>query len=1051
MTTRDALHEALGFTLSEEQWQVLEAPLSPCVVVAGAGTGKTTAMAARVAWLVVTDQVRADAVLGLTFTTKAAGELRQDVRNVRQRLAKSLEAMDRASDEVNSAEPTVLTYHAFAARIIAEHGLRLGIEPTAEVLSAGPRMQMAHRLVCSTELPLGSADVSEATITQNLVALDDSLADLAVEPAVLIEHDQGEIEWLESLPKLSSIGVELIKTSRRRKLLAQLVIEWRAEKKKRGVLDFADQTRLALELVTTYPTIRQSLRSLFGVVLLDEYQDTSVAQRKMLQQIFGTGHALTAVGDPCQALYTWRGASFETIDTFLRDFTGSADAAPSANLSLTANRRSDRAILAAANVTSKELRDKHPNVRELVPGDPDRPLGDLSCALFETVLQERAWLVERIRELGGRHDWGSIAVLGATAAVLADVAVRLEQQGIPVQVHGAAGLLHQPAVAELYSMLRAIHDPTDNVALARLLTGVRWSIGPRDLAALGSRARFLAQGVGRPKTTNVVEALDAAVAGSDPVEALALGDALSDLGDPGEYSPQALSRLTELDAELRGLRRSTGQPLSSFIARVIAATGLGVEAALDQAELGHAAALHSFLALIDEFGTTSLGAFLSLLADMERFDVDLPLESVRQRDAVQLMTIHKAKGLEFPHVFVPSVAAGVFPSGKSRAIWTTNATEVPFDLREDAPAGLPKFPRHELGSPRPTDHNAYKDALQALHKLDDRRLAYVALTRAQQSLVVTGYRWGLTQSKPFADSPYLAAVAEACTSGQGTVVTWAPMPAPDARNPMLASGPARTAWPAPVSTRQTILEAADAVTTRLQQPPTLPGMPDRPYGNDRNRLSDQERARVAAWDLDAAAFLAEARRRRERHRVVRLPDSVSASTMLRAAKEPESLALDLARPMPQRPSLAARRGIAFHTWAERRFGQQALLVPDDLPGAADAELIDVDLQALQSAFESSAFADRIPVAVEHPFALVLDGRVIRGRIDAVFERNGRYDVIDWKTGSSADPLQLAIYRTAWAREKQIPVEQVDAGFLMVRTGEVIRPEPLPDLDSMFGR
>lgn len=1038
MTSQQDLHNALGFDLSEEQWGVLRAPLSPAVVVAGAGTGKTTAMAARVAWLVATGQVDAESVLGLTFTTKATGELRRDVRSILQRMQ---------ADVVVQLEPTVLTYHAFAARIIADHGLRLGIEPTAPLLGDGQARQLAHRLICTSDLPLGVADFTPRKLVNALIDLDQSLADLAVEPEKLIEYDDNEVTWLESLPSLSGAGRTLVGTSRRRGLLAQLVLQWREVKKQRGVLDHADQTRIALDLVTRFPSIGEGLRSTFDLVLLDEYQDTSVAQRRILQQIFGRGHGLTAVGDPCQALYTWRGASLDTIDGFLTHFTEPHLKAAAPDLKLTSNRRSDRAILAAANTTSQELRERHPNVGELIPGDETRPLGKLTCALFETVLQERAWICNQVRELGQTNPWESIAVLGATGSILADIAVQLEQQGIPVQLHGAAGLLQQPAVADVYAVLRAVHDPTDNVALARLLTGVRWAIGPRDLAALGRRARELADGGGRPKTSNVYEALDAAVAGSDPVEALALGDALADPGDEQQYSAQAWERFAELDAELRSLRRSAGQPLGAFIARVITVTGLAAEAALDTNDVGHSIALRSFLTLADDSGTHSLGAFLNLLADIERFDVDLPMEDLPTANAVQLMTIHKAKGLEFPHVFVPAVSAGTFPSGKARTTWVKDPTQVPYALREDAPTGLPPFPSHDQ-PPRPKDLDAYVDLLRELHELDDRRLAYVAFTRARHSLTVTGYRWGMTQVKPFAESPYLAAVQQACADGVGTLVEWAAKPADDATNPLLEQGPPQVAWPPAIGQRRAVAQAAQAVQEWRERPAALPGMPRTP---SEARLTEAEQRQIATWDTDAAAFLVEARRSRERHRRVRLPDSVSASVLLRALSEPERLAEDLARPMPQRPSLAARRGIAFHHWAEQRFGQQTLLVPDDIPGAADAELVDADLQSLKSAFEASAFADRVPVAIEHPFALVIDGRVVRGRIDAVFERNGRFDVIDWKTGSSTNPMQLAIYATAWALECGIGLDQVDAGFLMVRTGEVIRPTPLPDLVAALHR
>ncbi len=140
----------------------------------------------------------------------------------------------------------------------------------------------------------------------------------------------------------------------------------------------------------------------------------------------------------------------------------------------------------------------------------------------------------------------------------------------------------------------------------------------------------------------------------------------------------------------------------------------------------------------------------------------------------------------------------------------------------------------------------------------------------------------------------------------------------------------------------------------------------------------------------------------------------------------------------------------MHTWIETQYGQQSLLDPDDLPGAADFDISsDEALAELKEAFGRSAFANRQPYAVERAFAIVLGGRVVRGRIDAVFESNGRFDVIDWKTGSAehTDAWQLALYRLAWSQIAQVPLEHIDAGFLMIATGELLRPV-LPDLSEL---
>jgi DNA helicase-2/ATP-dependent DNA helicase PcrA len=156
--------------------------------------------------------------------------------------------------------------------------------------------------------------------------------------------------------------------------------------------------------------------------------------------------------------------------------------------------------------------------------------------------------------------------------------------------------------------------------------------------------------------------------------------------------------------------------------------------------------------------------------------------------------------------------------------------------------------------------------------------------------------------------------------------------------------------------------------------------------------------------------------------------------------------------MPRPPQPAARRGTRFHAWVEARFEELTLpmLDPEELPGS-DAEIADEhDLQALKEAFERTEYAHRTPHRVEAPFQLSIAGRVVRGRIDAVYKQGdgdgATYEIVDWKTnrGRTADPLQLAVYRLAWAEQQGVPLESVGAAFLYVRTGEVVRPGSLPD-------
>ena len=1098
---RNDLDHALGFSLTDEQWAVVSAPLEPAVVVAGAGSGKTTSMSARTAWLIGSGMVPADGVIGLTFTTKAAAQLlasmRSSVRSIERAglmaertaesgpLAQLPDVNDRGDEDELPGEPQVLTYNAFAARLLAEHGIRLGREPGAQILGDGARQQLAYRVVCRTSLPLAGLGTSPVTLTGNVLALDDQLSELDIDPSALIEHDDALIAELDSHASLQKIGTNMRATAQARRALAMLVVEWRAEKQARDLLDFTDQTRLALELVRRFPDVAAGVRARHRVVLLDEYQDTSIAQRHLLQALFADGHPVTAVGDPCQAIYGWRGASVENIEQFPHHFpvVRAGMSGPSARYALSFNRRSGPSILNVANDLSRGLRSRHTGLERLSSGaSAAKGSGDVRVGLFETAGAEKAWVVEqiagwrsRVEAPGTADQWSDIAILAATGKDLAEFDRLLRAVGVPTQLYGAAGLLRQPVVVELRSMLEILHNPIANPEMVRVMSGPRIRLGLRDIAALGSRAAELAGGAHRFNTDDVLDALDEAVAGADPVEAVSLSDALFDLGDPDRYSPDALTRLTEFAEEVRDLRRHVGEPMTELISRIGRVTGLDVECALAAEAEQQQYAWSSFLDLAADFvdfdGTSSLGAFLSRLRDAERFDVDLPVDLCLQGSAVQLMTIHKAKGLEFPHVFVPSVSRSAFPGTPARSEWPTSAATVPWSLRADTNDELDSFP-NPGESPRDKDHKAYKAVLAELKAADDERLAYVALTRAESTLIVTGHWWGPTQATLRGPEPYLSTIHATVLDGGGSVVAWHPKPQDGEVNPVAVAAELEFTWPAPIESAQALAMVAADVRAAIAALDNRSG-DDRVAGGGQTQddtstaelteselteselteseLTESELAIIEQWDADAELLLAEELRRHRQEVVVPLPGSLSASALIRSLRDPEGFAIDLARPMPRQPAPAAQRGTAFHAWVESRYGQQSLLDPDDLPGAGDENIAsDGQLDALKQSFEASAFAGRSPVAIEEPFALLIGGRVVRGRIDAVFEQNGRYDVIDWKTGGAqgADPYQLAIYSLAWSQLRHVPLDAIDAGFFMVSTGELIRPDGLADLMSL---
>jgi DNA helicase II / ATP-dependent DNA helicase PcrA len=1062
------LCDLMGIPFSEQQLDAIAAPMGPGVIVAGAGSGKTTVMAARVVWLVGSGQVRADQVLGLTFTNKAAAELGHRVRDALDRAGlgrgtrRSPAAVpgdlddrddsDDPDDPDDQGEPTVATYHAYAGRLISEHGLRLGVEPDSRLLADASRFQLAG-LACERHHgTLSHVSTHLPTTLAAVLALDGEMSEHLVSPAQVRAFDAELRTELAEAPKQIQLVERARATTLRRDELLELVETYRALKTSRGVMDFSDQMAVGARLAQECPEVGRLERERFQVVLLDEYQDTSVAQRLMLTGLYagdadaaGRGHPVTAVGDPCQGIYGWRGASVANLDEFPEHFAG-ADGTPAASYPLSVNRRCGSRILDAANAHADQLYALHRGVRPLSAPAAAVP-GEVRAALFERYDEQMAWVADRVAAVPRDHPdvaWSQVGVLVHRMADARTLQLQLRRRGVPVEVVGLGGLLSRPEVADVVATLEVVQDLTANAAMLRLLTGPRWRIGPRDLALLGDRARRLARVERAGRSGDVAADLEQAVAGIDPTEIVSLADALDDPG-PGDYSPQARERFAALNREIRALRRFTGEPLVDLVRRVIDTIGVDIELVAatgpvaDQARDNLAAFTDAVAAFAGSDADASLQSLLAYLQAEDDYAQGLPVASPTESDSVKLMTVHKAKGLEWDVVFVPELTESVFPSSLARPRWTTNAQALPSRLRGDADT-LPDIADWTTGGDQ-----AFREHSAEHEGHEERRLGYVAFTRARRALVVSGCWWGPTQKKPRGPSDYLAhlrsLLERAAARGAEVVLDpWADKPDED-DNPHLAEADS-AAWPAPLDADalQRRTEAARLVEEARTRHAQTGG-----YDADEELLLDQA-AVVAEWDATVDRLVDEARRSRVTDHAVVLPSSLSATALMRLSSDPEGLARDLARPMPRRPSAAARFGTRFHAWVESFVGQQQLLDPVDIPGAADEGIdSDEELAELCRAFADGPFGDRVPHQVEAPFALALAGEVVRGRIDAVYAEGGGFRVVDWKTNQqqSADPLQLAIYRLAWAELAGVPVDSVTASFYYVRTGELVTPDELP--------
>lgn len=1102
--------DALGLHRpTPEQATVIASPVEPSLVVAGAGAGKTETMAARVVWLVANGIVSPERVLGLTFTRKAARQLGERVRARLRRLAGSglLERIDPSGalrSTVVAGEPTVLTYHAYAGRLLSEHGLRLPVQPGVRLLSETSSWQLAHRVVSTWDNDLDT-DRVPPTVTAQLLALAGELGEHLISTEKLGQYTEWLCEVIENAPRAkgqrASLPVKLqdvLAAQRFRLALLPLVEDYHRRKRAEGALDFADQMSLAAQLADGYPAVVTGERERYGAVLLDEYQDTGHAQRVLLRSLFGgVDHPpmpVTAVGDPAQAIYGWRGASAANLPRFTTDFPrrGEERLETAHEFGLLTSFRNPPEILELANAISEPLRQRGLGVERLRARDGAGP-ADIAVALLPDVRAEREWVADAMaqrwhaeKEESGKPP--TAAVLVRRRADMAPIAAEMRMRGLPVEVVGLGGLLDEPEVADLVSTLRVLADPLAGSAAARLLTGARWRIAAADVAALWRRANELTSPEPRAKEGDEPELV------AERAEQAGLIDAVDEPGAPERYSAEGYRRIRRLGAELTALRRRLDQSLPELVADVERTMLLDVESLARPGSAGRAH-LDAFAEVVTDYAetapTATLLSFVDYLNTAAHAEDGLtPGEVQVVPDRVQVLTVHSAKGLEWEVVAVPHLVAEVFPGKRRSSSWLRTSTALPAHLRGDS-ADLPKLQIAE-GYDRKEVQEAlelHEEGFVAREADEERRLCYVALTRSERALLVSGHWWNESSTRAKGPSIFLSEIAEVMGEADpplGVVDVWADEPAEDEENPLVADS--RTAnWPVDplgdrrsgVATGVDLLRAEMAALEEEPEPEpepepeaeSLPAadddeipLPPEPEDEDEYLPDDFEDDEDVidpedpdGWAADTDVLLAERARSQSTVDRVALPAQLSVSQLVDLASDADALAQRLRRPLPLPPNTFARRGTAFHSWLEQRFSGDRLLEIDDLPGAADVgEAPDTDFEALQEAFENSEWSDRVPVAVEVPFSADVEGITLRGRMDAVYaDPDGGWTVVDWKTGSvpseerlPALAVQLGAYRLAWAALKKVPVERVRAAFHYVRPGHTLRPADLLDAEGL---
>ena len=1087
-----------GKTPTDEQVRVIEAPRRPLLVVAGAGSGKTETMSMRVLWLVANhEDIAPSSVLGLTFTRKAAGELGDRLRQRLALLAGRVPSLRERLDE----DPVSLTYNSFAERIVAEHGMRIGIDPDFTMLTEAGAVDLMTQIVEGWPTDLDE-DLSPSAAVGHCLHLAGEVG----EHGYTVEEARDALEGfgrdLEQIGATNDTARKTLRANARRLAYLGPVEEFQRRKREGGLLDFSDQLVLATRIVRGAPAVSAQVRDEFQAVLLDEFQDTSVIQMELLSLLFHD-HAVTAVGDPNQAIYGWRGASASSLERFLDRFQD-GPAQPGQTLTLSTAWRNDRNILRAANRVAAPLREhsraaKSPVLRAR-PGAGEGRVDVAYTQDYRSALGAVVDFVSAHRARGTREGKRpTTAVLCRRRSDFPYVDMALREAGVPTQIVGLGGLLDQPSVQDARAALVLADDVEASPWLARLLAGI--DLGAADLVALGDWARHLAREEGRdPHRAVLLDAVD------NPPEPgwSASGGAR---GRPA-ISGEAVRRVRTLGSRLRAVRAGAGRSVVEQVERAVSIMGILDDVVSDPLAAGGRAALDAFVDVAASYEAevpgASLSSFLAYLdmADERENGLEAPV-SEPDPQAVQIMTVHASKGLEWDGVVVFAMDDGVFPShSKRRTVdwrdgpptdsgWVRDASALPYPLRGDH-VDLPDFDLDVEGEAKPSAafkkwlEGDYEARLGEHAEREERRLAYVAMTRARSAQLLVGSWMYRTGASPRHPSRYLMEAHAELFAGAGAGVgavsgEGGPLVVPGVGSALVV--------PRPDEEELGRLALTEAEAAFPEEPGPSRAAVARAAAQVRREIASM-RADADVFDLlaqmegepgvaDTVALLEEHRVSLEAPVVEIWQDRVPATSVSELLDDPQAFAARVRRPMPAEPSESSALGTVFHAWAERQLhlaspepaggdptapgdGPLGSLLPADEAGAGggvDASLgggpqvveeaaldersrakLEV-LRANFTEFVATELAGCSPVGIEEPFSVEVGGVSVQGRIDAVFERTGgggpRFVVIDWKSGRAVDRrtepaklryfiTQLRLYRRAWSQRAGVPESAVEA-------------------------
>ncbi len=650
--------DALLGGLNPDQFRAVTHGEGPLLIVAGAGTGKTQVITRRIAWLIATRRARPSEILALTFTDKAAEEMALRVDQL---------------VPYGYTDTAISTFHAFGDGLIREFALELGLPPDVRVLSRAEVVIFLQEHLFEFELdqyrPLGNPTRFLAA----LAALFSRCKDEDIAPGAYLAFAEGLATEAAAAVEAGREDAEaLTEAARRQHELARAYARYQDLLAASGFIDFGDQVALALRLVRESAEARERIQARFRYILVDEFQDTNRAQAELVGLLAERHRNVTVVGDDDQAIYAFRGAAIDNILDFQARYRGAR------TVVLRRNYRSHAPVLDAAY---RLVRFNDPDRLEVRTGISKRLRAERVTAdpvpvrveAFASASEEADWVAAEIgRRIANGAPPRDHAVL-VRANYNADPILRsLNMAGIPWRFSGTSGLYARPEVRLLMSFLRAVADLSSSVDVYALAASELYALGGEDLTAIVTTARRRNRSV-----WDVLEELDR---------------------QPGilRIAPDSRASVTRLVADLRAYsalahERPAGEVLYAFLrgtgllARLAGTDSVAAEEALQNiARFFEIVRAQS--ALLSDDRAVFVARHLQTL--IEAGDDPATAELDPDANAVAVLTVHKAKGLEFPVVFLPGLVAGSVP-----APWSRRAARAPRWPRPGRAADRRDIPR----------------------------------------------------------------------------------------------------------------------------------------------------------------------------------------------------------------------------------------------------------------------------------------------------------------------------------------------------------------------